>query len=67
MEEAGELADAATPAEVRHEAADLLYFALVRAAAAGVSLAEVEAELDGRERVVSRRACEAKPDAEDAR
>lgn len=60
LEEAGELAAAGTSDEVRHEAADLLYFALVRLAAAGVPLAEVEAELDGREGRVSRRPCEAK-------
>ena len=60
IEEAGELAEAETFAEVRHEAADLLYFALARAAAAGVCLADVEAELERRERKVSRRACEAK-------
>ena len=60
VEEAGELADARSFEEVRHEAADLFYFALVRAAAAGVPLSEIEAELDRRELKVSRRACEAK-------
>ncbi len=60
VEEAGELAQATSPAEVREEAADLLYFALVRAAAAGVRLAEVEEVLDRRALRVSRRACEAK-------
>ncbi|MFT4541445.1 MAG: phosphoribosyl-ATP pyrophosphohydrolase/phosphoribosyl-AMP cyclohydrolase [Planctomycetota bacterium] len=63
IEEAGELANAVTRAEVRHESADLLYFALVKSVAAGVSLAEVEAELDMRERKVSRRSCEAKEQA----
>ncbi|MCU0862329.1 MAG: HisA/HisF-related TIM barrel protein [Planctomycetes bacterium] len=55
VEEAHELA--AVDADVRHEAADLFYFALVRMAAAGVGLADVAAELDRRERRVSRRAC----------
>ena len=59
-EEAGELVLAESREEVRHEAADLLYFALVRMTAAGVGLAEVEAELDRRELRVTRRAGEAK-------
>ena len=37
-EEAGELADAATPAEVAWETADVIYFALVAMARAGVDL-----------------------------
>lgn len=57
-EEAGELARAASPEEVVHEAADLIYFALVKATAAGVSVAAVEAELDSRERRISRRPME---------
>lgn len=61
-EEAGELAAAVTPADVTHEAADLLYFALVRAAAADVPLADVEAELDRRALATTRRPCEAKPE-----
>ena len=60
VEEARELAEARTPDEVRHETADLLYFALVRAAAAGVSLESVAAELDRRERRVTRRPGDAK-------
>lgn len=58
-EEAAELA-AAQGREVVHEAADLLYFALVSLARAGVPMAEVEAELDRRARRVGRRAGEAK-------
>lgn len=60
VEEAGELAEARGPERVREEAADLLYFALVRAAAEGVTLAEIERTLDGRELRVTRRACESK-------
>jgi phosphoribosyl-ATP pyrophosphohydrolase len=37
------------------EAADLLYFTLVKSVSAGVSLEEIESVLDGRERRVSRR------------
>ena len=59
-EEAGELIAATTADEVREEAADVLYFALVRAIGAGASLADVERALDRRELEVIRRACEAK-------
>ncbi len=41
VEEAQELAEAETPEHVAAEAADLLYFALVRCIAAGVTLAQV--------------------------
>lgn len=54
-EEADELATAATPQEVVHEAADVLYFTLASMVAGGVSLAEVEAALDRRSRAVRRR------------
>ncbi|MCB1050192.1 MAG: phosphoribosyl-AMP cyclohydrolase [Acidobacteria bacterium] len=47
-EECQELIEAQTFDEVRWEAADLIYFALVRARAAGVSLADIEAELRSR-------------------
>ena len=60
-EEAAELG--AADADVRHEAADLLYFTLVRLRAAGVTLDEVAAELDRRERRVTRSACEAKEES----
>ncbi len=59
-EEAGELADARTPDEVSHEAADVLYFTLARLAAAGVPLEAVERELDRRALKVSRRPGDAK-------
>ncbi|MCS6878216.1 MAG: phosphoribosyl-ATP diphosphatase [Geminicoccaceae bacterium] len=54
-EEAEELARARTPREVVWEAADLFYFALVKLAATGTSLAEVERELDRRGRRITRR------------
>ncbi len=60
VEEAAELADAGKTSEVRHEAADLLYFALVAAARAGVSLAEIESELDARALRLTRRRGDAK-------
>lgn len=60
-EEAAELGRAATPAEVAHEAADVLYFALTAMARAGVDLRRVEAELARRARKVTRRPGNAKP------
>lgn len=61
LEEAGELAAAKTPADVVHETADLLYFALVALARAGGRLADVERELDRRALEVTRRPGDAKP------
>lgn len=61
VEEAAELATATTPAHVRHEAADLLYFALVACARSGVDLADVTRELELRHRRVTRRPGHAKP------
>ncbi len=61
LEEASELADA-TPDQVTHEAADLLYFLLVRATADGARLEDLERELDLRERRVTRRPMVAKED-----
>jgi phosphoribosyl-ATP pyrophosphohydrolase/phosphoribosyl-AMP cyclohydrolase len=55
VEEAGELASAATADEVVRESADLLYFTLVRLAASGVSLVDVESELARRALRVTRR------------
>lgn len=54
-EEADELAEAATRAEVVHEAADVLYFTLVQLARHDVDLAEVERALDRRALKVTRR------------
>ncbi|TPX30443.1 hypothetical protein SmJEL517_g05993 [Synchytrium microbalum] len=61
MEEAEELCDAVTPEEVAAEAADLIYFALVKCTAAGVSLADVERELDAKAKKVTRRPGNGKP------
>ncbi|MDA0218089.1 MAG: phosphoribosyl-ATP diphosphatase [Proteobacteria bacterium] len=61
VEEAGELAGASNPEDVAHEAADLLYFAMVAMARAGVSLSDVEAVLERRARKVTRRRGDAKP------
>jgi phosphoribosyl-AMP cyclohydrolase / phosphoribosyl-ATP pyrophosphohydrolase len=63
LEEAGELAEARTADDVRHETADLLYFALTAMAQAGVSLVDVERELDRRAMRVTRRSGNAKPQA----
>lgn len=62
-EEVDELIAARGEDEVRHEAADVLYFALVRALTQGVDLAAIAAELDGREWTVTRRPGDAKEDA----
>ena len=59
-EEAGELAAAETPAEVAHEAADLLYFTLTAMARARIPLADVAAELDRRALKITRRPGDAK-------
>jgi phosphoribosyl-ATP pyrophosphohydrolase/phosphoribosyl-AMP cyclohydrolase/histidinol dehydrogenase len=55
MEEAMELSEATEPDHVAAEAADLLYFALVRCAKAGVSIADIEKHLDRRALKVRRR------------
>lgn len=60
VEEAGELAAATAPDDVAHEAADVLYFALVAMAKGGVDLARVEAVLDRRALAVHRRPGDAK-------
>jgi len=59
-EEAGELADAVAPDHVAEEVADVVYFALVAAARAGVPLADVERALDRRALRVRRRRGDAK-------
>jgi phosphoribosyl-ATP pyrophosphohydrolase/phosphoribosyl-AMP cyclohydrolase/histidinol dehydrogenase len=60
-EEAGELAAAASFPDVAHEAADVLYFTMVAMQRAGVTLADVAAELDRRALKVTRRPGNAKP------
>ncbi|MCP4593099.1 MAG: phosphoribosyl-ATP diphosphatase, partial [bacterium] len=64
VEEAEELAEADTPASITWEAADVLYFLTVALTRAGVSPAQVEAELDRRSLVVSRRPGDAKTKSE---
>ncbi len=59
VEEAGELGDACAPDRVVEEAADVLYFLTVALERAGVSLADVERELDRRSLRVKRRAASA--------
>ena len=55
VEEAQELSEAQTKEDIAGELADVLYFALVRAAKAGVSIDDAAAELDRRARKVTRR------------
>jgi len=59
-EEARELAEAETPEEVAWEAADLIYFAAVAMARAGVDLADVDQQLKRRANKVTRRKGDAK-------
>jgi phosphoribosyl-ATP pyrophosphohydrolase/phosphoribosyl-AMP cyclohydrolase/histidinol dehydrogenase len=61
VEEANELVEANQSDEVAEEAADLLYFTLVKLARHGVSLSDVTAVLDRRARTVTRRPGLAKP------
>lgn len=60
MEEAEELCDAKSQQDVAFEAADLIYFALTKAVSAGVSLADIEANLDAKSLKVTRRTGDAK-------
>jgi len=55
VEEAQELAEADDRQHVAEELADVLYFAMVRAAKFGVSIDDAAAELDRRARKVTRR------------
>jgi len=55
VEEAQELSEAETREHVAEELADVIYFAMVRAAAAGVSIDDAVVELDRRARKVTRR------------
>jgi phosphoribosyl-ATP pyrophosphohydrolase len=61
IEEAGELADARSAADVMAEAADVLYFTLVAMQRAGVNLEQVAQELNKRALRVTRRPGNAKP------
>lgn len=60
MEEAEELCDAKAPKDVAFEAADLIYFALAKAVASGVNLADIERSLDAKSWKVKRRTGDAK-------
>ncbi|KAK7754943.1 trifunctional histidinol dehydrogenase [Diatrype stigma] len=60
MEEAEELCDAKTPQDIAFEAADLIYFALTKAVGAGVSVADIETNLDAKSLKVKRRPGNAK-------
>jgi phosphoribosyl-ATP pyrophosphohydrolase len=61
LEEAGELVAAENSKEICWEAADVFYFAMTKMAQAGVSLSDIEEELEGRSLKVSRRPGNAKP------
>ncbi|CAI7636644.1 unnamed protein product [Penicillium pancosmium] len=60
MEEADELCRATTKEEIAFEAADLFYFALTKCTAAGVSLEDIERNLDLKSLKVKRRKGDAK-------
>eukprot|EP01127_Copromyxa_protea_P006414 TRINITY_DN1626_c0_g1_i1.p1 TRINITY_DN1626_c0_g1~~TRINITY_DN1626_c0_g1_i1.p1 ORF type:complete len:1471 (-),score=377.24 TRINITY_DN1626_c0_g1_i1:62-4474(-) len=60
-EEVEELIEANTKEEITWEAADVIYFALVRAINEGVTLEEISAHLNLRSLKVTRRAGDAKP------
>ena len=61
MEEADELCQATAREEIAFEAADLIYFALTRCVAGGVSVADVERSLDAKAKKITRRKGDAKP------
>ncbi|KAF9922962.1 trifunctional histidinol dehydrogenase, partial [Modicella reniformis] len=61
MEEAEELCEANTPEEIAWETADLIYFALVKCVANGVTIKDVEQQLENRSRKITRRPGHARP------
>ena len=61
MEEASELCEANSKDHIVAEAADLLYFAFAKCVAAGVSLADIESNLDRKSMKTTRRKGDAKP------
>lgn len=61
-EEAEELCEAESKEEIAWEAADVLYFTLVKCAKEGISLADIEKVLDQRSLKIRRRPGNAKPD-----
>ena len=62
MEEASELCEAQSKEDVAAEAADLMYFALTRCIASGVSLQDIENNLDLKSLRTTRRKGDAKPE-----
>jgi len=60
LEEAQELIEAETPAHIASEAADLMYFLVTRCVAGGVSLKDIEKDLDMKSRKLKRRPGNAK-------
>ncbi|GAB7366589.1 hypothetical protein MBLNU230_g8575t1 [Neophaeotheca triangularis] len=60
MEEAQELCEATDKEEIAAEAADVLYFAMTKATAAGVTLEDIERNLDAKSFKVKRRKGDAK-------
>ncbi|TID27007.1 histidinol dehydrogenase [Venturia nashicola] len=60
MEEANELCEATTKEDVAYEAADLFYFALTKCVTAGVTLEDIEQNLDAKSVKVKRRKGDAK-------
>ncbi|KAF3934137.1 hypothetical protein ABW20_dc0100813 [Dactylellina cionopaga] len=60
MEEAEELSEAKTKDDVAWEAADLIYFALTKCVSVGVSLADIEKNLDAKSLKIVRRKGDAK-------
>lgn len=61
MEEASELCEATDKKNIAAEAGDLLYFALTKCVAAGVSMKEIEHNLDLKSTKITRRKGDAKP------
>ena len=61
MEEASELCEASTKQDIAAEAADLLYFALTKCIAAGVSVEDIGHNLDLKSTKIVRRKGDAKP------
>ena len=60
MEEASELCEATAKQDIAAEAADLLYFALTKCVAAGVSIEDIENNLDLKSTKITRRKGDAK-------
>ena len=61
MEEASELCEATDKKDIAAEAGDLLYFALTKCIAAGVSMEDIEHNLDLKSTKITRRKGDAKP------